>query len=392
MARARRKILNVALATETRAEYWLLRPVYDALERRGGVRPTFLASGMHHLGCFGRTIRAIRADRVRRIELPTVREADLADPAGPAAAAARAVDRYGRALADFDWLLVLGDRVEMLAACLAATALGKPIGHVHGGDVAPGARDDAVRHAITKLAHLHFAATVDAARRIRRLGEPGWRVRVAGAPAIDAIRRLVAPPKGELDRAAGFDTDQPFALVVQHAAGFSPLQEQRSVLGTLRAVDERIGRALAIGPGLDAGSQRLHEAIGRFVASGGRAGRWNYTPSLDQPIYYGLLSRAAVLVGNSSSGMIESAAFAVPVVDVGPRQAGRMHSSNVVHCSYGREAVSRAIRTVLEDRAFRRRLARCRNVYGEGRAGEVIAEALARTPIDRRLLVKLIGY
>lgn len=394
--------LRIAIATETRAEYGLLRPVYRALDAGPKTVPTFLVSGMHHLRAFGRSIEQIAADGVRFRRLPTLK-ANADGPAHAGAAAARAVAQYARALADFDWLIVLGDRVEMLAAAVAATALGKPIAHLHGGDVAAGARDDAIRHAITKLAHLHFPATPDAARRIRRLGEQVWRVRLAGAPAIDALRQLHLPAKAELDRLVGFSTAEPFAVVVQHAAGFSPAREQAHLRATLDAVAGQFAHAVVIAAGFDAGSDRLGATARAFVAKRNherttsakpQAGRpiWAFFPTLPQREYFGLLARAAVLVGNSSSGMIESATFKLPVVNVGPRQRGRLHSSNVIDCDYGRPAVARAIHRALADPRFRRQVARCRNLYGPGHAGRIVADAIARTPIGRRLLVKLIDY
>ncbi|MDD4889595.1 MAG: UDP-N-acetylglucosamine 2-epimerase [Phycisphaerae bacterium] len=393
MAR-RTKKLNIAIATETRAEYGLLRPIYRALNAAPALVPTFLVSGMHHLKRFGRTADAIAADGVRFRAIKTATDGDEDSPGQRGAAIGKAVAGYAAALVDFDWLIVLGDRVEMLAAAVAATALGKPIAHIHGGDVAPGARDDAVRHAITKLAHLHFPATRDAAARIRRLGEQPWRIRLAGAPAIDAIRQMKLPGKAELDRLVGFDADKPFALVLQHAAGFAPQQERTYLRGTLEAVARKFERWVVIGPGLDAGSSKLHKTIEAFLRN--RKPRdchpWAFFKSVEQHEYFALLSRAAVLVGNSSSGMIESAWFKVPVVNIGPRQQGRLRSCNVVDCDYGRSEVERAIDRVMNDRGFRRRLARCRNLYGAGRAGETIARTLAATRIDRRLLVKMIGY
>jgi UDP-hydrolysing UDP-N-acetyl-D-glucosamine 2-epimerase len=259
--------------------------------------------------------------------------------------------------------------------------------------VAPGSRDDAVRHAITKLAHLHFPATADAARRLRRMGEPAWRIKLAGAPAIDAMRQLSPVNKESLDGLVGFDTGKPFALVVQHAAGFDARQERDFLLGTLRAVEKHFDHAVVIGPGLDAGSSLLHTTIRDFVAkkTSANGNSWAFVLTLDQPDYFALLSRAAVLVGNSSSGIIEAASFRCPVVNVGPRQRGRLCSGNVIHCEYGKPAVSRAISRAMNDRGFRTRLARCRSVYGGGQAGEIVARTLVGTKIDRRLLVKETG-
>ncbi|MCG3178637.1 MAG: GDP/UDP-N,N'-diacetylbacillosamine 2-epimerase (hydrolyzing) [Phycisphaerae bacterium] len=389
MPNRRAKTLTVAIATETRAEYGLLRPVYRAIDATPGLRAVFIASGMHHLRRFGHTIDVIRADGVRVREIRTA-----SDPPDAARDVGRAVSRYAGALTDLraDWLIVLGDRLEMLAAATAATALGVAIGHLHGGDVAPGARDDAIRHAITKLAHLHFPATADAARRIARMGEPSWRIVSAGTPAIDVMRQTPQPGKAELDARVGFDTAEPFALVVQHAAGFPAAAERRHLLATLHAVEACVGRAVVIGPGLDPGSVALHEAIARFVGAASRRGRWAYFRSLEQGTYYGLMSRAAVMAGNSSSGIIESAAFRLATVDVGPRQAGRLAGGNVIRCGYGRADVAAAIRRAMGDAAFRRRLAKCRNVYGRGGAGAAVARALVRTPLDRKLLVKTVSY
>ncbi|MDX2016455.1 MAG: UDP-N-acetylglucosamine 2-epimerase, partial [Planctomycetota bacterium] len=303
-----------------------------------------------------------------------------------AASVGRGVGRFGRAFARLNpaWVVVLGDRIEAFAAAACASIAGIPLAHLHGGDRAEGVADEAMRHAITKLAHLHLPATEASAERIVRMGERPETVRVVGSPAIDGLSDF-APMGDEAWRALG----SPEAVFLMHPIGRSPEAEEASaaeVFGALRALGLRV---LALEPNLDAG----REGISRAIRESGVTSRTH----LPRAEFVGLLKRMAegggvggVLVGNSSAGLIEASALRLPVVDVGPRQAGRERPANVTHAddvTSVRGAIERALATPADVRAT------WSHPYGDGRAGERSAQELAAwLPRAGSLLRKRCAY
>ncbi len=405
---ARRRICVV---TGTRAEYGLLRTVMRAIDRHPRLELQLIVTGMHLLRRFGHTVDAIRADGWR-IDAMVRMQSGRDDAIAEAEAAGRGIQGIARALRRLrsDVVLVTGDRVEAFAGAAAGACARRCVAHIHGGDRAPGDVDDLLRHAITKLAHVHFVATDDAARRVRRLGEEPGRIFRVGAPGLDEIRAIRRPSAARLREMLGGDVGD-YAMVVQHPWGRPAEQERRDMLATLSAVQAAGLSGVILYPNSDPGHSGIIRAIEEWVSGGGVAGsealvsggrtrfpkvkpdpcdrnpvRWFVARSLDRDTYIRLLKGARVLVGNSSSGIIESAAAGVPAVNIGPRQQGRLKCGpSVIDSSPGRAAVLRAIR-----RALRIRVRSDKSVYGDGRAGERIAAALARLPLNDAFHRKLI--
>jgi UDP-hydrolysing UDP-N-acetyl-D-glucosamine 2-epimerase len=315
-----------------------------------------------------------------------------------------------------DVVVVLGDRIEALAGALAAVTTGRCVAHIHGGDVAQGDFDDSLRHAITKLAHIHLAATKAAAERIVRMGEPPERVHVVGAPGLDRLRELLAArestcvewhcfravrrggaPCGRmcaraaelarerrLQRGGGVETRGGFALVVYHAWGRTAALERRVMMTVLRETEQAGLRRLVIWPNTDRGHEGVLAAIAAHEGEAPKA-EVRVLKSLPRDEYLRALLAADVLVGNSSSGIIEAPLAGTPAVDVGGRQAGReVGGRAVLHCGEAPAAIRAALR-----RALRMRVeAGGATVYGDGRAGERIARVLAQAkdmPVRKRI-------
>jgi UDP-hydrolysing UDP-N-acetyl-D-glucosamine 2-epimerase len=303
------------------------------------------------------------------------------DPGDQAIGLGRGIAGIARFLAehDTDIVLVLGDRIEAFAGAAAAYTSGRIVAHSHGGDVAPGDLDDSLRHSITKLAHIHLPASEDAARRIIRMGEDRDRVHVVGAPGLDRLFELRA---NRVPRRNGT------ALVVQHATGRSRARESRTMTSILRCVRSLGLDATVIYPNSDRGHSGIIEAIDR-AGDGFPRGRFSVRRSLPRDEYLGLLLSARVLVGNSSSGIIEAGAAGTPAVNIGRRQQGRLRNGgHVIDC----DESAAGIRAGLE-RALRVRPGRpgpC--PYGTGGAGRRIAEILAKVPLRADLYTKLIAY
>lgn len=379
--------LRICFVTGTRAEFGLMRTTLEAIRAHPKLRLQIAVTGMHLAPSRGGSVDAIAAggwtiDRVSPWDAGTARSAS---------ATARATGNAVAGLADaFDSLrtdvvLVVGDRAEAFAAASAAHISGRVLAHVHGGDRAAGQTDDALRHAITKLAHVHFAATAESAARIARLGEDRWRIRRVGTPGIDGIRREAAG----IQQAEFAVRKHRFALVVLHPADADEAVERRRAAMLLDAVRSvEFDRIVIVYPNNDPGSEGI---AAEWAARKRRCDeRLIIRRDIARPAFLGLLRDAAVLVGNSSSGIIEAASFGTPVVDVGPRQKGRERSGNVVNVPYDAAALCTAVRRIWRNGHPRRW--RGRNVYGGARTGARIADALAGLTIDARLLRKLIAY
>lgn len=364
---------RIAVVTGTRAEYGLLRTLMRELAARRAATLQVVVTGMHLLRKFGRTLDHIRDDGFEiaaTVGMQRGRD-DLLDQSH---GLARGVDGLARAFQRLrsDIVVVLGDRIEAMAGALAATTTQRFLAHIHGGDVAVGDADDSIRHAITKLAHFHFTATADAAKRVVRLGERRDRVFNVGAPGLDELRAVVehAP--------ARVASDVPHALVLQNSCGRDAQIEKRVMRNLLRAVEDEELRATVIQPNLVPGYAGILAAIFE------RESELRIYRSLPRDEYLRQLVDADVLVGNSSSGIIESAFAGTPAVNVGPRQAGRLRGGpSVVDCGETRAAIRNAIRRALRKRPR----AGGRSVYGDGRTGRRIADNLLRVPLadgDRR--------
>ena len=375
---------TIGVVTVARSDYGIYRPVLGALEAREDLRLWLYVGGMHLSERFGSTVEEVERDSFEIVErVDFLLPGD--DPPSIAASIGRGVVEFASAFdrSRPDLLVVLGDRFDMLAAGIAALPLAIPLAHVHGGESTEGAIDEAIRHSLTKLSHLHFAATEESARRIVQLGEEPWRVVVSGAPALDVARGF-EPLPGEALAELGLRLDGPTLIVTYHPVTLQHARATEEVDAVLAAVDESGLAAVLTYPNADTGHGAVIEAIERFAAS---ADRYTLVRNLGTDAYFTLLGRAAAMVGNSSSGIIEAASFGLPVVDVGIRQQGRIRGRNVVHADSDRGSIGAALRRALSPE-FRESLAGLENPYGDGSASERIVERLATVPLDQKLLVK----
>ncbi|MBL0922158.1 MAG: UDP-N-acetylglucosamine 2-epimerase (hydrolyzing) [Phycisphaerales bacterium] len=367
--------LRVCVATGSRAEFGLLRTVMRAVRAHPALELKVAAMGSHLLAP-AETWREVEREFAVDAIIPMQRtgaERGLPDRLEDAMATGRGMAALARIFAEMEpaWVVVLGDRIEAFAAASAASIGGIGVAHLHGGDRAEGVADEAMRHAITKLAHLHLAATEASAARIVRMGERPEDVRVVGSPAIDGLAGIPALTDGDYEALGAPDT-----LVLMHPIGRSDEQERRAVESVLRGAGG--GRLLALAPNHDAGRGGVAAAL---AASGVRV-----VEHLERGLFVGLLRRVAerggALVGNSSAGLIEAAAIrpALAVVNVGDRQAGRERAGNVIDCAEDEGGVREALA-----RARTLRPGNLEHPYGDGRAGERAAAALAEGPAGARL-------
>lgn len=378
-------IRRVGVVSTGRADAGIYRPLLTALAGTGLYDVLCFAGGTHLENEFGRTLDDLAG--LQGVELIAVQHFVPGDePAQVAATAGRAVEAFSQAFARTspDLIFVLGDRTEMLAAALAAVIHRIPIAHLHGGEITEGAYDNQCRHAITKLAHLHFAAMLPCAERIVSMGEAAWRVRTVGALALDALRDFRPQPRSDLLAGLGLDPSVPMAVVAYHPETLAAEAPAEQVAELLAATESMEAGLLLIRPNADVGHRAISKAVDSFAASRPNA---VVVRSLSQGRYWSCLSHALLLVGNSSAGILEAASFRLPVVNVGDRQRGRCRASNVLDVRCRRDDIRDGIRKAMEP-AFRQSLQNLANPYGDGRAAERILAVLLELPPRQVLLTK----
>jgi UDP-N-acetylglucosamine 2-epimerase (non-hydrolysing)/GDP/UDP-N,N'-diacetylbacillosamine 2-epimerase (hydrolysing) len=282
-----------------------------------------------------------------------------------------------------DLLLIVADRYEMLAPAAVATALRIPMAHVEGGEISQGAIDDAVRNALTKLSHIHFASTALARARVVAMGEEEWRVHHAGAPSLDHLRRGALLGREQVERRLGIRFTPPTAVIAYHPTTIArdPTREADALFAALESVPAQL---LFCYPNADAGSRELIERTNAFI---GRVGRGRVYVNLDPVLYWSLLREVDLLVGNSSSGIMEAASFALPAVDVGIRQRGRERGRNVLDAEASPASILDRVGAALAP-GFRPSLGGMENLYGDGHAAERIVGVLTSAPLGEELLIK----
>jgi UDP-N-acetylglucosamine 2-epimerase (non-hydrolysing)/GDP/UDP-N,N'-diacetylbacillosamine 2-epimerase (hydrolysing) len=383
-------VRRICAFTGNRAEYGLLHPILVAMRERGDLDVRLIVSGAHVAPEFGRTITEIEADGI-----PIAATVDLGvEGAGVQAqtvSLGRAIAAFAEVLAAQapDLALVYADRMEGFAAAIASFEMNVPLAHVEGGDLTEGGtHDDSVRHAMTKLAHLHFTTSEAAAARVRRLGEEPWRVTFAGLPTLDSIARKDFARPEEVYRTLDLDPARPVLVFTQHPVTTEAERAGAQAVESLEALEAVGEQTVVTYPNSDPGSRLILEAFDRYRD----VPHFRFHPSLGRRRYLGLLAVAAAVVGNSSSGLKETPSFGIPCVNIGPRQEGRLRAENVLDVPCDRAAIIAAVRRALHDETVRARARRCRHPYGEGRAGEIIAAALATVELGPRLLRKRMTF
>jgi len=374
---------TVAVLTGTRAEYGLLESSMQRIADHDDLALQIIATGMHLSPKHGMTVDQIREDGFT-VDHEVLMQVE--GDSGAAMAKSLGVGTMGLTDAfqsiDPDFVLLLGDRDEALAGTLAAVHMNIPVAHIHGGDSMHGATiDDSIRHAITKFAHLHFPASELSGERIRKMGEEEWRIKVSGAPGLDDILAGEYESPDAVLKKYDIEPDQPLLLAAQHPVTTQPEWAGEQMAATLDAIESLDVQTVLIYPNSDAGSdQMIQEIESRSEVEGIQTFR-----SLPRREYLGVMAAADVLVGNSSSGIIEAPSFDLPVVDVGPRQDGRERAANTLSVPHERDEIRAAISKCLTDEAIRERIASSSNPYDYGGAGKRVCEVLAEVDIDERL-------
>jgi GDP/UDP-N,N'-diacetylbacillosamine 2-epimerase (hydrolysing) len=374
---------KVCYITGSRADFGLIQSTLQLIHRSESLELSILVTGMHLSQDYGLTVEQIEA-----AGLPVTARVEIEEGRSTGALMAKNIGRMLIGFTDTleairpDIVLVLGDRGEMLAGALAAIHLSIPVVHIHGGERS-GTVDEPVRHAISKLAHFHFVATDESKTRLVRMGEVADRVHVVGAPGLDGLKELILADRGTLCTGVGFDPAGRIALMVYHPV----LQDaDRSGDYASRIVDAlRASRmqVLALKPNSDAGSAEVSAALEARAA----AGELHLVTQLTRPEFVSWMAACDILIGNSSSGIIEAATFGTPVVNIGSRQNLRQRNANVIDSPVDRAGIDGALARALVASRFNGY-----NVYGNGTAGERIVELLTGINLSELTIAKANGY
>ena len=375
---------KIAVLTTSRADYsHLYWPLKD-LATRPDVDLRLIVMGSHLSPEFGRTIQEIENDGFKidaRIECLLSSDTDVGMAKTIGVATLSLADTLGSMRPDL--LLLIADRYEMLAPAAVALALRIPIAHIEGGEISEGAIDDAVRNALTKMSHLHFTSTIQARQRVISMGEEEWRVHRAGAPSLDHLRRNTLLSREQLESQLHIDLSRSSILVAYHPVTIErdTLLENDALFSALAALPDQI---IFCHPNADAGSRALIERGRSFLAVESRARSF---VNLEPLVYWSLLRQMTLMLGNSSSGIMETPSFALPTVNVGRRQQGRERARNILDavpdCASILDAVRRA-----KSAEFHNSLAEMSNPYGDGHASKTIIEVLTSAPLGVKLLMK----
>lgn len=371
---------KVCVVTGSRAEYGLLRWVMDEVRRAEDMTLQVVSTGMHLSPQFGLTRREIEAHGFsidRQVE--TLMDSDTLS--GVTKSLGLGVIGFADALKDLspDIVVLLGDRYEILAAAVAALIARVPVAHLHGGELTEGAFDDAIRHSITKMSHLHFVSLEEYRRRVIQLGENPKNVHLVGAMGIDSIRKLELMDRETLEKELDFELGKRNLLITFHPVTLGKNSGEEQMKELLRALEDlNDTHFIFTMPNADPGSRVLFELIKSFVDRHPRARAYT---SLGQRRYLSCMQQVDGMVGNSSSGLVEMPAFKKGTVNVGERQKGRLKGGSVIDCAPTRADIAVALEKLYSEE-FQHALKGVANPYGDGRASERVVEVIGAAPLD----------
>lgn len=376
---------KICVVTGSRADYGVLYHILKRIEAFRDLELLLVVTGMHLSKDYGYTINEIIKDgfsvtaRVKML-MSTVDTVDMGNSIGLGITGF--IDCLKKLKPDI--MLIVGDRYEIFAAAIAAMAINLPIAHVSGGEITEGAIDEQMRHAITKMSHIHFTAIEENARRVIQMGEEPWRVHIVGGPWTDSINNMKRISKNELKEILGLHFDYPTILVTYHSVTLELGNTRFYIRNLLEALDEIDAEIIFTYPNADAGGQIIISSIKKFIKSHPKA---KIFKSLGSALYLNLLSHVDLVVGNSSSGVVETQSFKLPVVNIGTRQRGRLVTENIICVSEQKKAILKGIKKGLSKR-FRKNIANMKNPYHRDGAARNIVRVLSGIKMGPALLQK----
>ena len=364
---------RIGIMTGTRAEYGLLKPLMQEINKDNDLELYLIVSGMHLSPEFGMTYQEIEEDGFEiNAKVEMLLSSD--SPAGISKSIGLGVigfaDEFQRA--DLDMLILLGDRYEALSAAICAMVMRIPIAHLHGGELTEGAIDEGIRHSITKMSYLHFTSTEQYRNRVIQLGENPERVFYVGALGVENIKKINLMTKEELERSIHFEIDENTVIVTYHPVTLENNTVEEQFLNLLEVLDRNPKiRMIFTKANADTNGRIVNELIDKYAAQNSE--RACAFVSLGQKRYLSALKYCRIVIGNSSSGIIEAPSFGKPIINIGDRQKGRICADSVINCGYTQQEIQRAMETALT-KEFENKASNCRNPYEkENTAANIIS-------------------
>ena len=373
---------KICFITGTRAEYGLLSRLMKMIQDDQDTQLQIVATNMHLSPKFGNTYQEIENDGFTIDKKIPILEDGKDDANATLKSMAKALTGFADAYDELkpDMVVVLGDRYEILAAATAALIERIPIAHIHGGEITEGAYDDAIRHSITKMSHLHFASTEEYRKRIIQLGEQPDRVWYVGAIGVENIKKLPLMGKAEIEEDVKFKLDENTILVTYHPVTLGTHSAEQDINDFLAALEERRDlRVVFTMPNSDTGAQVIADAIGNFVAR--NSDRAVAYKSLGIKRYLSVMKYVGAVVGNSSSGLVEVPSFGIPTLNIGDRQKGRIAADSVYHCDTDKASILQGLNTIMSP-SFKQKAAATHNPYDKEGTARAIFDVISTYPLD----------
>lgn len=379
---------KIAVICSSRATYGYKKRVIGLIEKSPKLELQLIVTGMHLMKDYGYSIQDIEKDGypiTAKVEMELEGDTPFYWAKSLGIEMQKLAEVFNKLKPDI--LLVTGERAEMFIAAATASYINIPIAHIQAGDVS-GHIDGVVRHAITKLAHIHFPSCEDSAKRVKNLGEEEWRIFNTGAPQLDDIVQGEKLSKEKLEEIFGIDFNKPVILIIQHPV-LTEFDKAGQQMEEIMEALKKLGlQSLIIYPNIDAGGQKIIKVIEDYKS----LGFVKTYKNLNRQIFVSLLASASVLVGNSSAGILEAPSLKLAAVNIGNRQKGRMQADNVINVGYNKNEIVKAIKKSLDNEDFKKKLANCINPYGDGHSSERIVKVLEEIEINDKLLNKTITY
>lgn len=364
---------RIGIMTGTRAEYGLLKSLMQEINKDNDLELYLIVSGMHLSPEFGMTYQEIKEDGFEiNAKVEMLLSSD--SPAGISKSIGLGVigfaDEFQRA--DLDMLILLGDRYEALSAAICALVMRIPIAHLHGGELTEGAIDEGIRHSITKMSYLHFTSTEQYRDRVIQLGENPERVFYVGALGVENIKKINLMTKEELEKSIHFEIDENTVVVTYHPVTLENNTVEEQFLNLLKVLDRNPKiRMIFTKANADTNGRIVNELIDKYTAQNSE--RACAFMSLGQKRYLSALKYCRIVIGNSSSGIIEAPSFGKPIINIGDRQKGRICADSVINCGYTQQEIQQAMETALT-KEFENKASNCRNPYEkENTAANIIS-------------------
>lgn len=381
----------VLAVTGIRSEYDIMSSVFSAIKKHPKLDLNVAVTGAHLSETFGYTVKEIKKDGFKVVDcIESLLDGndDSLRVKGLGIQIQGLVQTVSRIKPDF--LLVLGDREESIATALVSTYMNIPLVHISGGDRVVGNIDDQVRHAVTKLAHIHMTTNLESKNRIISLGEQKFRIFNVGNPGLDRLLKVKKISMSQLSKKLNFDLfkNEPFIMLIQHplSSEYEFAYDQMKI--TMQAVEELGIKTIISYPNSDAGGTQIIKAISEHEDNP----LIHVVKNIPRLEFVNLMRSCSCLIGNSSAGILEAPLMKIPVINIGNRQKGRLHSSNVQFVKNNKNHIKKAINKAIFDKNYLKTVSKCKNPYGDGKSSKRIAQIIASVKIDAKLLIKDITY